>query len=70
MIPKSGYRFSDEIMLKSERWSMIPKSGYRFSDEIMQQDEDPKGKSSCEEVHSNDAVAPLARRPLFLIDTP
>jgi hypothetical protein len=32
MIPKSGYRFSDEIMLEG---SMIPKSGHRFSDEIM-----------------------------------
>jgi hypothetical protein len=34
MIPKSGNRFSDEIML----WkylSMIPKSGNRFSDKIM-----------------------------------
>jgi len=33
MIPKSGYRFSDKIMLKQK--SMIPKSGYRFSDKIM-----------------------------------
>jgi hypothetical protein len=32
MIPKSGYRFSDKIMLKE---GMIPKSGYRFSDKIM-----------------------------------
>jgi hypothetical protein len=32
MIPKSGYRFSDQIMLKK---SMIPESGYRFSDQIM-----------------------------------
>jgi DNA-binding winged helix-turn-helix (wHTH) protein len=33
MIPKSGYRFSDKIMLRNS--SMIPKSGYRFSDRIM-----------------------------------
>jgi hypothetical protein len=33
MIPKSGHRFSDKIMLKQER--MIPKSGHRFSDKIM-----------------------------------
>jgi DNA-binding winged helix-turn-helix (wHTH) protein len=33
MIPKSGYRFSDQIMRKED--SMIPKSGYRFSDRIM-----------------------------------
>ena len=33
MIPKSGRRFSDKIMLKQE--SMIPKSGRRFSDKIM-----------------------------------
>ncbi len=33
MIPKSGYRFSEKIMLQQE--SMIPKSGYRFSDKIM-----------------------------------
>ena len=33
MIPKSGNRFSDTIMLKKE--SMIPKSGNRFSDKIM-----------------------------------
>jgi DNA-binding winged helix-turn-helix (wHTH) protein len=31
MIPKSGYRFSEKIMLNS----MIPKSGYRFSEKIM-----------------------------------
>jgi DNA-binding winged helix-turn-helix (wHTH) protein len=36
MIPKSGYRFSDQIMLKRYK-SMIPKSGYRFSDKIMLQ---------------------------------
>ncbi len=34
MIPKSGNRFSDEIMLKGKIY-MIPKSGNRFSDEIM-----------------------------------
>ncbi len=33
MIPKSGYRFSEKIMLKKS--SMIPKSGRRFSDKIM-----------------------------------
>jgi hypothetical protein len=41
MIPKSGYRFSEKIMLK--RKSMIPKKlapdlirgGYRFSEKIM-----------------------------------
>jgi len=32
MIPKSGYRFSEQIM-RQER--MIPKSGHRLSDEIM-----------------------------------
>jgi hypothetical protein len=32
MIPKSGYRFSDKIMLVT---SKISKSGYRFSEEIM-----------------------------------
>jgi hypothetical protein len=32
MIPKSGGRFSDEIMLEARR--MIPKSGGRFSDEM------------------------------------
>ena len=32
MIPKSGYRFSEKIMLLA---SMIPKSGYRFSEKIM-----------------------------------
>jgi len=32
MIPKSGNRFSDQIMLPE---SMIPKSGNRFSDQIM-----------------------------------
>jgi len=33
MIPKSGNRFSDQIM--REAVSMIPKSGNRFSDKIM-----------------------------------
>jgi hypothetical protein len=33
MIPKSGSRFSDRIMLKQD--TMIPKSGSRFSDKIM-----------------------------------
>jgi len=33
MIPKSGCRFSEKIMLKE--WSMIPKSGCRFSEKIM-----------------------------------
>jgi hypothetical protein len=36
MIPKSGHRFSDEIMRQTKR--MIPKSGHRFSDKIMRQD--------------------------------
>jgi hypothetical protein len=35
MIPKRGYRFSDEIMRQPKR--MIPKSGHRFSDKIMRQ---------------------------------
>jgi hypothetical protein len=34
MIPKSGPRFSEKIMLK---WCMIPKSGHRFSEKIMRQ---------------------------------
>jgi len=34
MIPKSGNRFSDKIMLK-QKASMIPKSGNRFSEKIM-----------------------------------
>jgi hypothetical protein len=33
MIPKSGNRFSDKIMLEAK--SMIPKSGNRFSEKIM-----------------------------------
>lgn len=43
MIPKSGYRFSDQIM--REETGMIPnrrsaqaKSGYRFSDQIMRKE--------------------------------
>jgi len=36
MIPKSGNRFSDEIMRQSDM-RMIPKSGNRFSDKIMRQ---------------------------------
>jgi len=32
MIPKSGVRFSEKIMLKE---CMIPKSGHRFSEKIM-----------------------------------
>jgi hypothetical protein len=32
MIPKSGHRFSDKIMLK--KISMIPKSGVGFPDKI------------------------------------
>jgi hypothetical protein len=35
MIPKSGNRFSDKILLKRIIQSMIPKSGNRFSDKIM-----------------------------------
>jgi hypothetical protein len=34
MIPKSGYRFSEQIM-RHER--MIPKSGHRLSGKIMRQ---------------------------------
>jgi hypothetical protein len=33
MIPKSGNRFSEKIMLRKK--SMIPKSGNRFSEKIM-----------------------------------
>jgi len=36
MIPKSGHRFSEEIMLQKQL-DMIPKSGHRFSEEIMLQ---------------------------------
>jgi hypothetical protein len=36
MIPNSGPRFSEKIMLKR---SMIPKSGPRFSEKIMLQGE-------------------------------
>jgi hypothetical protein len=35
MIPKSGNRFSDKIMLHREIKSMIPKSGNRFSEKIV-----------------------------------
>ncbi len=35
MIPKSGDRFSEKIMLRQK--SMIPKSGNRFSEKIMLQ---------------------------------
>jgi hypothetical protein len=42
MIPKSGHRFSEQIML--EQRGMIPKSGYRFSEQIM-----PQQKSSYAE---------------------
>jgi hypothetical protein len=34
MIWKSGYRFSEKIMLIRNQ-SMMPKSGYRFSEKIM-----------------------------------
>jgi hypothetical protein len=34
MIRKSGYRFSEKIMLKQKK-SMIRKSGNRFSEKIM-----------------------------------
>jgi len=34
MIPKSGHRFSDKIML-AKPFYMIAKSGHRFSDKIM-----------------------------------
>jgi len=33
MIPKSGPRFSEKIMLKQK--GMIPKSSHRFSEKIM-----------------------------------
>jgi len=35
MIPKSGNRFSEKIMLKRKIQSIIPKSGSRFSEKIM-----------------------------------
>jgi len=35
MIPKSGYRFSEKIMLKEDR--MIPDSTDRLSDRIMRE---------------------------------
>ena len=37
VIPKSGRRFSDQIMRKTE--AVIPKSGHRFSDQIMRKTE-------------------------------
>jgi hypothetical protein len=37
MIPKSGHRFSDQIMRATS--SMIPKSVVRFSDRIMREKE-------------------------------
>jgi hypothetical protein len=37
MIPKSGHRFSDQIMRQEKH--MIPKSGHRFSDQIVRQEE-------------------------------
>jgi hypothetical protein len=39
MIPKSGDRFSDTIMLNEP--SMIPKSGDRFSEKIMLNEQRP-----------------------------
>jgi len=38
MIPKSGHRFSEKIMLQQNS-RMIPKSGHRFSEKIMLQQE-------------------------------
>jgi hypothetical protein len=35
MIPKSGNRFSEKIMLRLE--SRFPNGGYRFSDKIVSQ---------------------------------
>jgi hypothetical protein len=40
MIPKSGNRFSEKIMVKEEDRTMIPKSGNRFSEKIMVKEED------------------------------
>jgi hypothetical protein len=40
MIPKSGDRFSEEIMRMEKR--MIPKSGDRFSDKIMRMENAPR----------------------------
>jgi hypothetical protein len=45
MIPKSGCRFSDKIML--ETIGMIPKSGCRFSDKIMLETIGMISKSRC-----------------------
>jgi hypothetical protein len=50
MIPKSGNRFSDRIMLKrNERRSMSRKSGYRFSEKGMRQ----RKKFECIPVQLN-----------------
>jgi len=35
MIPKSGHRFSEQIMRQLK--GMIPKSGHRFSEQIMRE---------------------------------
>ncbi len=40
MIPKSGLRFSEMIMLEKQM-SMIPKSGLRFSEKIMRTEATP-----------------------------
>ncbi len=40
MIPKSGLRFSEKIMLE-KKMSMIPKSGRRFSEKIMRTEATP-----------------------------
>jgi len=42
MIPKSGNRFSEKIVLKQKdkRQSMIPKSGNRFSEKTMLKQKD------------------------------
>jgi hypothetical protein len=65
MIPKSGYRFSEKIMLKQP--SMIPKSGYRFSEKIMlkQPSMIPKsGYRFCFGARPGPAVALGSRLPL------
>jgi hypothetical protein len=43
MIPKSGNRFSEKIMLKQK--SMIPKSGNRFTEKIMLKQKGPQSGS-------------------------
>jgi hypothetical protein len=53
MIPKSGHRFSEEIMLQQK--SMIPKKpapdlirgGHRFSEEIMLQHKEHDPEKAC-----------------------